>query len=137
MSLRKILVEDPRQTEFQKQSLSERLEVLRQLGYQQDKVLESDAFLAADRQRMDEIRQRQFCKEVVKSHQKRLKSIWQSHIDVKKAPESKFYLPGPGAYEGKNYIRDEPSFAVHKFQQTARPFNKVNMKEQTELIEYM
>lgn len=86
---------------------------------------------------MEEIRQRQSCKEVVKSHQRRLKNIWQSHIDVKKAPESKFYLPGPGAYEGKSYIRDEPSFAVHKFQQTARPFNKVNMKEQTELIEYM
>lgn len=46
-------------------------------------------------------------------------------------------MPGPGSYNGKNYIQDEPSFAVHKFQQTARPLNKVNMKDQTELIEYM
>lgn len=46
-------------------------------------------------------------------------------------------MPGPGQYEGKNYMRDEPSFAVHKFQQTARPLNNFSMKDQKERVEVL
>lgn len=57
-SLMKILDDNPKHTEFQKQSMSERLEMLRQLGYKQDKLLADEAFWAADRQRIDEKVQR-------------------------------------------------------------------------------
>ena len=49
--------------------------------------------------------------------------MWQEHIDRKKSPENRFYLPGPGKYEGKHYMKDDPSFAAPKFQQAARPLN--------------
>ncbi len=49
MNLKKVLADDPKQTLFQKQSISERLEMLRTLGYKQDKIIENKAFVAADR----------------------------------------------------------------------------------------
>lgn len=54
MDLKKVLTDDPKQTLFQKQSISERLEMLRTLGYRQDKIIENKAFVAADRQRVEE-----------------------------------------------------------------------------------
>ena len=93
--------------------------------------------MAADYQRMNEKRSRAMHRDVIKSHQRRLKTIWQGAQKERSPPLSKHVMPGPGTYNGKNYIQDEPSFAVHKFQQTARPLNTVNMKDQTELIEYM
>jgi len=42
------LEDDPKATPFQKQSISERLELLRTLGFKQDKILEDQAFWAAD-----------------------------------------------------------------------------------------
>lgn len=53
-NLKKVLADDPKQTLFQKQSISERLEILRNLGYKQDKLIENKAFVDADRQRMEE-----------------------------------------------------------------------------------
>ena len=54
MNLKRVLADDPKQTLFQKQSISERLEMLRTLGYKQDKMIENKAFFAADRQRVEE-----------------------------------------------------------------------------------
>jgi hypothetical protein len=34
--------------------------MLRQLGYKQDKIIENEAFWAADKQRLDEIKARKF-----------------------------------------------------------------------------
>ena len=82
-SLRRILVEDPRQTEFQKQSMSERLEQLRQLGFKQDKILENEAFWAADRQRHDEKVGRQKCRSAVQSHQQSLRALWDKYREKK------------------------------------------------------
>lgn len=48
--------------------MSERIEQLRQLGYQYDKILCNEAFWAADKQRIDEREGRQRCKDVVRSH---------------------------------------------------------------------
>ena len=49
MNLKKVLTDDPKQTLFQKQSISERLEMLRTLGCRQDNIIENKAFVAADR----------------------------------------------------------------------------------------
>lgn len=48
-NLRRVLQDDPKATPFQKQSISERLEMLRNLGYKQDKIIENEAFWAADK----------------------------------------------------------------------------------------
>ena len=60
-------------------------------------------------------------KEVVKSYQRKLKNIWKNHIEVQKDPNNKFVYPGPGYYEGKHFIKDEPSFKTAKFQHAVRP----------------
>lgn len=44
-----MLEDDPKQTLFQKQSISERLDQLRNLGFKQDKIIENKAFKAADK----------------------------------------------------------------------------------------
>jgi len=47
----------------------------------------------------------------------------------------KFRLPGPGAYEAKNYIQVDPSFPAGYFQKTVRPLNKLNIISQIERVE--
>ena len=64
----KVLAPDSKQTEFQKQSISERLEALRMLGYGQDKIIEDEAFWAADEQRTNEKKARSFHAQRVMSH---------------------------------------------------------------------
>lgn len=41
--------------------------------------------------------------------------MWESHVQQRTAPEAKFYLPGPGQYESKHYMRDDPSFGTAGF----------------------
>lgn len=85
------------------------------MGFQQDKFIENEAFWAADKQRIDEATARKSNAKRVFSHQDKLKRMWLRHMENKKAPSAQFYLPGPGQYESKHYIRDDHSFPVHKF----------------------
>lgn len=79
---------------------------------------------------------RKSCAKRVLTHQTQCRNMWGKHIELEKQSRE-FYFPGPADYGFKNFIQDEPSFPVHGFQKTVRPFNKVNMKQQTETIEYM
>lgn len=68
--------------------------------------------------------------DTVEAHKKRLTEIWNSHIEHKrKMPTNKFEMPGPGTYETKAYIQEDPSFWVYSFQKEERPLNKTTMKE--------
>ena len=46
-----------------------------------------------------------------------------------------FQLPGPGAYEAKNFMQEDPSFPAGYFQRTVRPFNKISIRSQVERVE--
>jgi hypothetical protein len=79
--------------------------MLRNLGYRQDKIIENEAFWAADKQRMDEQQAREENGKRVFNHKFRCEEIWRQHIEKQKSPERRYYLPGPGAYEiNKNFI---------------------------------
>ena len=136
ISLRKLLDDDPTHTEFQKQSISERMTVLRSLVVMRDKQLEKAHFVETEANRNLANATREYNKEVTKSFQRNCKNIWTGHIDKQKDPDSKWVYPGPGSYEGKHFMRDHPTFQAGKFTKTVRPLNQVNMKGQTEQIEF-
>lgn len=69
------------------------METVRALGYKTEKRIESDAFWAADQQRIDEATAMKDCKEKVVKLQQRLAKIWD-----KRAVRRNLLQPGPNDY---------------------------------------
>lgn len=70
-----ILSPRKKQTPFEQQSISERMEVVRFLSHKTDKKIENKAFWAADAQRIGEKIAMKKAKDKVASHQVKLRNV--------------------------------------------------------------
>jgi hypothetical protein len=72
--------------------------------------MENRAFLAADKQRADELNKKKIMRHHLAGKKQKLQRMWTSHIQNRN--RKCFQVPGPGSYEVKDYMIDDPTFAV-------------------------
>ena len=61
------------------------------------------------------------------SHQDKLKRMWDKRQSIKRDPSVQFHMPGPGHYETKDFMHNEPSFNAPRFSKATRPLNSIQM----------
>ena len=64
--------------------------MIRNIGYDQERSIENEAFWALEHQKEQEKANRKFIQNTVNKHKKRLSVIWDGHIQKRKEPANKF-----------------------------------------------
>lgn len=55
--------------------------------------------------------------------------MWLNHMEARKSPQARFFLPGPGDYNFNiSYMKDCPSKGANTFSRAERPLNKISMQ---------